>query len=607
MLGSLENCQTSYFLFPYHREQLDPRKCIQCVISSSIQICFQDRILCSIAIPEGRINYTWYGALLEAIDDAESIRFSIFYDGNNIFIQFTSHFNIITPDPTENEISSFYRFSKISDTQYIFTAVDSPPLGSTSEIISQFISKMDTGKKDICAITVNGDFILPVLWKDLWIPPLFNALKIDYIAEFIQNSLNSSKNSPEYISFQKGSLYHQILLMDDLLWCNPQKIGTLIPKFLQTIQKNLDLVHRSTGISPKFGEVSLYPPIWSYFILNYVKYSGDLHYLSDIYKILKEDLTWWENSRFDSKYGLFYSSGKVSTLEQETQIFLSPRFRFRKINDRFHPVDLEKNQKMILVDLNAQICDYYQNMGVFGMMLDQPEYPEYFEKAQHLQEAYELLWDPVSQFYYDFDIESEELHKIKTSAGFWALFGGIACKSYLKPLIGHLMNTEEFWTDFPISHVSLDDFANLPGPSLNYGFLAQNYWFIIGLRKYNCNDVATQIALKTLNFLSTSYETTGKIHAIYPVLSSHALDDFRDNFPGLKNTSNYYSVLPLHSIFYKGILGAEILDDSINFVPNWGILNQEISFSFQYRGQKRCGVLSKTKKKMFEICNEIIF
>ncbi|MHA1519278.1 MAG: MGH1-like glycoside hydrolase domain-containing protein [Promethearchaeota archaeon] len=606
MLGSLENGQTSYFLFPYQSGQEDP-DCIKCVITSSIHVYFQDHLICSITIPGTRINFAWYGALLEAFDDSESINGSIFYDGQSIFIQFTSQFTISTPDPPKNGASVFNQISKISDSQIVFTTDKSPPLDRPSENVTRFLSKIDMGKKDVNEIPANADFILPALWKNLWIPPIYNVLKIDYIADYIQSSVKSSSDSPEYIPFQNCSPYDQILLLDDLLWYNPQKLASLIPKFIQNLQQNLKNYHSSTMTGIVSTDTHLCPPIWSHFILNYVKYSGDLHYLSNIYKILKEDIEWWEKSRFDSKYGLFYSIGKVISLEQETQYFYSPRFRYRESNQQYVSVDSQIVQKMLLVDVNAQMCEYYQNMGIFGMMLNQHDYSEYFEKAKQLQRAYELLWDPVSQFYFDFDLESEKLNKIKTSAGFWALFGGIACKSHLQPLIDHIMNINEFWTNFPIPHVSLDDFAKIPNPAFNYGVLAQNYWFIVGLRKYNCNDVATQIALKTLRYVTSSFNTTGKIHALYPMPSSQALDDLQDIFPISQKSkaSHYYSVLPMHSIFYKGILGAEILDDSINFVPNWGVLNQEISFNFQYRGQKRRGTLSKNEKKMFEISNEL--
>jgi len=49
------------------------------------------------------------------------------------------------------------------------------------------------------------------------------------------------------------------------------------------------------------------------------------------------------------------------------------------------------------------------------------------------------------------------------------------------------------------------------------------------------------------------------------------------------------------------LLGAEILDDSINFVPDWSVLNKEVNFSFYYRGKKVETYLSKMDKKMVTI------
>ena len=53
---------------------------------------------------------------------------------------------------------------------------------------------------------------------------------------------------------------------------------------------------------------------------------------------------------------------------------------------------------------------------------------------------------------------------------------------------------------------------------------------------------------------------------------------------------------PLHSIFFRGILGGEILDDSINFIPDWTILKKDVNFSFYYRRKKIDTFADRTKK-----------
>lgn len=171
-------------------------------------------------------------------------------------------------------------------------------------------------------------------------------------------------------------------------------------------------------------------------------------------------------------------------LEIETKCFFSPRFRTKLLSSsnklQTLPANFEK--EMILPDINAQLCDFYQNMGVFSLLLGNSDFQNYFDKAEAIQQHYQLLWDQNTSFYYDFDLETNSLHKLKTNAGFWALFGGCVSKSHLSSLVSHLFNPNEFYSSIPLPHISFDEQERFSFPSFNYSNLANIYWLVLGLK-----------------------------------------------------------------------------------------------------------------------------
>ncbi len=183
------------------------------------------------------------------------------------------------------------------------------------------------------------------------------------------------------------------------------------------------------------------------------------------------------------------------------------------------------------------------------------------------------LWDPNTQFFYDYDLDQQVIQPVKTAAAFYALFGGIAKKSQASSLIDHLTNPNEFWTGLPIPSVAIDD--PFYSQELWQGPVSidQDFWLIIGLQRYNLNTTVVQLSEKILQYLNNSFNLYRSVFEFYPPMSY--------NMQGLSFQGNAHNArelhlgnTPLHSIFFRGILGGEILDDSINFIPDWTILKK---------------------------------
>ena len=184
----------------------------------------------------------------------------------------------------------------------------------------------------------------------------------------------------------------------------------------------------------------------------------------------------------------------------------SVRFLNQFDGTSWHSGRSQASRSLITIDLNSQMSDYYQTMGVFGMMLEDPDASTYFEKAESLQDnVQKWLWDPNTQFFYDYDLDQQVIQPVKTAAAFYALFGGIAKKSQASSLIDHLTNPNEFWTKLPIPSVAIDD--PFYSQELWQGPVSidQEFWLIIGLQRYNLNTTVVQLSEKILRYLNNSF------------------------------------------------------------------------------------------------------
>ncbi|MCF2139831.1 MAG: hypothetical protein K9W44_07245 [Candidatus Lokiarchaeota archaeon] len=576
----------------------------------------------------------WYGAVVSIFGKNNEFLFLIYHHEDYFYFQISPTITQLSPSiQLYNELVSLQNWTikQYSDHEYFVLKQNSTQMSNLmkNKDLTKIISRIQDLTQMMNDIPVFSGFIIPKVWKDLWIPPHFDRHQINYVfpKQSKKNLLGQTQNLA-IRNFLDLSLYDQILFMDDLIWYRPIQTQSFFEKFVSHFSPVINFktsvfnnkVERSTE---KIKQLVVSPPIWSHFALDYIKYTGSSHILNILFKKFKAHLDWWEKNRFSQKYGLFISHGNVEMLEIETKCFFSPRFRTKLLSSsnklQTLPANFEK--EMILPDINAQLCDFYQNMGVFSLLLGNSDFQNYFDKAEAIQQHYQLLWDQNTSFYYDFDLETNSLHKLKTNAGFWALFGGCVSKSHLSSLVSHLFNPNEFYSSIPLPHISFDEQERFSFPSFNYSNLANIYWLVLGLKKYSLDQIAAKITLRTLKTLTQVYQTQKCIPSFCTISNSERNEmQINGNRPisfsllqkmNILNPSAlqwkffYHSPLPLHSLYYKSILGAEILDDIIYFVPNWEILENDLSFSFHYRGKQIDGYLSKKAQKTFAINSDL--
>lgn len=214
--------------------------------------------------------------------------------------------------------------------------------------------------------------------------------------------------------------------------------------------------------------------------------SLDLSLVEDTYKMLKKYIDWWFSNRFDC------DSGLITAVFEET----------------FIPY-LGKSGKYAPVDTNTEVyigCHYTQLLAERLKLYSDAELLK--ARKESLKIAInEFLWDENAGAYFPYDtIKKEKINRL-TATTFCPLRMRIANKEQHKKLIKLLTDHKHFnWDTIPLTSVSKQDeiFTVTTGVYKGNASWSGNVWSLIneavicGLSEYGDNDLAAELALKTL-------------------------------------------------------------------------------------------------------------
>lgn len=161
------------------------------------------------------------------------------------------------------------------------------------------------------------------------------------------------------------------------------------------------------------------------------------------------------------------------------------------------------------VDLACELYRELQAMQVIAGKLGKPtDEARYKQHASALAKAINrVFWDEKDAFYYDRNEKTGKQIRVKSVSGFLPLWAGVASPQQARRLIQeHLLNKEEFWLPYPVATYSRSepDFregGNEVNGACNWrgaAWIPTNYMIFHGLVQYGFNDVAKDLAMKTL-------------------------------------------------------------------------------------------------------------
>lgn len=158
------------------------------------------------------------------------------------------------------------------------------------------------------------------------------------------------------------------------------------------------------------------------------------------------------------------------------------------------------------IPFNAIMVENLKLLARIAITLSYSEDAAFFTKEErNIHMAMKKLMFEDDLYWSTFG-ESYQKIKVKTWAIFAPLFAKILTQTEAKKLIkNHLLNKKEFWTDYPVPTVSLDEPSFDPkgfwrGPT----WIATNWFIYQGLKSYGFFDIAKQIRESSIALVEKS-------------------------------------------------------------------------------------------------------
>ncbi len=231
----------------------------------------------------------------------------------------------------------------------------------------------------------------------------------------------------------------------------------------------------------------------------------NLAFLRKVYNCNKKFLNWCKDNRRDTTEELYtwFTGDDVNCRCDESGMDNSPRF--------------DKHTRLQAIDYSCFMANDVRNMAIIATELELYDeakmYNNWFEEIKYC--INNKLWDSEDEFYYDFDLNDNSLHKISSVASFLPLFAGVCDNEKAKALHSHLLNKDEYYTEFPIPSISKKDATF--GSDMWRGPVWINYNYMIakGLTEYGFSELAEEIIEKTIKYMNEWYLKKGTLFEFY--------------------------------------------------------------------------------------------
>ncbi len=146
------------------------------------------------------------------------------------------------------------------------------------------------------------------------------------------------------------------------------------------------------------------------------------------------------------------------------------------------------------------------------------------------------LWDEDSGFYYDL-WKDGRLNHVMHIGSYWALLAGCSTKERADRMIEHLTNPDEFCTPHRVPSLAKNHswYSPLGEYWLGSIWAPTNYMVLRGLDLYDHQDLAHEIGVEHLKWVTSVYEDTGTLFENYapelgangrPTPGNHSKDEF---------------------------------------------------------------------------------
>jgi glycogen debranching enzyme len=158
------------------------------------------------------------------------------------------------------------------------------------------------------------------------------------------------------------------------------------------------------------------------------------------------------------------------------------------------------------VDLACYLLRELQAMAIISSELGKAkEQTEYEHHAKRLAKLInDVFWDEKDGFYYDRNEKTGKQIRVKSAAGFFPLWAGVATPAQAHRLVReHLLNQNEFWLPYPVATYAKtepDFYEGTTKGECNWRgntWIPANYMIFHGLMDYGYDKEARELAYRT--------------------------------------------------------------------------------------------------------------
>jgi putative isomerase len=165
-------------------------------------------------------------------------------------------------------------------------------------------------------------------------------------------------------------------------------------------------------------------------------------------------------------------------------------------------------------------CYLYRELDAMSIIADKLGKPKdaaaYRARAKRLAKLInDVFWDEKDGFYYDRNEKTGQRIRLKSVAGFFPLWVGVASPQQARRLVrDHLMNPKEFWLTYPVptySKAEPDFYEGTLHGECNWRgntWIPSNQMIFLGLMRYGFDDEARQLAEKTFDMALNHNDVT---------------------------------------------------------------------------------------------------
>ncbi len=199
-------------------------------------------------------------------------------------------------------------------------------------------------------------------------------------------------------------------------------------------------------------EESFYHADWAGSVLDLLSIHPSREILVAAYRSLSRYAQWLRSTRDPEGVGLYAVENHYETGQEFSSRYqvVNPEADIQHWGNRF---------QLQGVDATTYAYELYRGLTLMaGMLGEEGQGAVWREEAERIKQAVLLrMWDSGDQMFYDVDSRTGNRTKVKAGTCFYPFMTDMPEEKHCAALEHHLLNPEEFWTEYPFPSLSMDD------------------------------------------------------------------------------------------------------------------------------------------------------